>query len=231
MRGTSRSWAVVATLLAMACVTDVRAQEPDGTRALAVHISIETRTLRVIAVSGDTLLEAPVAVGSGRTLRDGTRTWTFRTPVGDTRVTGKQKQPIWVPPDWYYIELARDRGLRLERLAPDAPFDLGDGRTLQVRDGQVGLVDRDSLFRTLPAGVDVILDRTVFIPPFGTAQRRIPGVLGPYRLLLGNGVGLHGTPYKDSIGQAVTHGCIRLHDEDITWLYEHVPVGSPVIIR
>jgi lipoprotein-anchoring transpeptidase ErfK/SrfK len=51
-----------------------------------------------------------------------------------------------------------------------------------------------------------------------------------YRLLLANGVGLHGTPDKESIGRAATHGCIRLFDEDIAWLYEHVQVGARVLI-
>ena len=39
-----------------------------------------------------------------------------------------------------------------------------------------------------------------------------------------------GTPYKKSIGMAATHGCIRLNDEDIEWLYDHVPVGTKVYI-
>ena len=58
----------------------------------------------------------------------------------------------------------------------------------------------------------------------------VPGVLGPYRLLLANGVGLHGTNVQESIGQAVTHGCIRLTDDDITWLFENVPVRARVVI-
>lgn len=41
---------------------------------------------------------------------------------------------------------------------------------------------------------------------------------------------LHGTPHKASIGQAATHGCIRLDDDAITYLYRNVPVGTPVYI-
>jgi L,D-transpeptidase YbiS len=29
---------------------------------------------------------------------------------------------------------------------------------------------------------------------------------------------------------AATHGCVRLRDDDIEWLYEHVPVGTKVYI-
>jgi L,D-transpeptidase YbiS len=49
-------------------------------------------------------------------------------------------------------------------------------------------------------------------------------------LNLGDGYLLHGTPYKESIGLAATHGCVRLRDEDIEWLYDHVPVGTKVYI-
>ena len=206
------------------------AQVSDSGRALTIHVSVVARRLWVIDTAGDTLLDAPVAVGSGRTLAGDTRSWTFRTPVGETRVTAREKDPLWVPPDWYYIELARERGLRLERLALDTPFVLAAGRSLVVRNWQVGILGRDSVFRAFAAGSDVIVGGALFIPPFGTEQRKIPGILGPYRLRLANGLGLHGTPYKESIGKAVTHGCIRLHDADITWLYENVPIGTRVLV-
>ncbi len=41
---------------------------------------------------------------------------------------------------------------------------------------------------------------------------------------------LHGTDDPDSIGRAVSHGCIRLSDEDITLLAETLPLGTPVVI-
>ena len=46
----------------------------------------------------------------------------------------------------------------------------------------------------------------------------------------GDGYLFHGTPLKNSIGLAATHGCIRLRDEDIEWMYENVPVGTKVYI-
>jgi lipoprotein-anchoring transpeptidase ErfK/SrfK len=61
-------------------------------------------------------------------------------------------------------------------------------------------------------------------------NRRIEGQLGHHMLDTGNGFLLHGTPYKASIGTAATHGCIRLRDEDIQWLYEMLPVGTKVYI-
>ena len=68
------------------------------------------------------------------------------------------------------------------------------------------------------------------MPTLGSRNREIEKVLGPYRLILSNGVGLHGTPYKDSIGAAATHGGIRLLDDDIAWLYAHIPEGTTVVI-
>lgn len=43
-------------------------------------------------------------------------------------------------------------------------------------------------------------------------------------------IGLHGTDDPSSIGRAVSHGCVRLSDEDITTLAEMLPLGTPVVI-
>jgi len=44
------------------------------------------------------------------------------------------------------------------------------------------------------------------------------------------GVGIHGTPDDASIGYSASHGCIRMHIADAEWLFEHVDVGTPVLI-
>jgi lipoprotein-anchoring transpeptidase ErfK/SrfK len=41
---------------------------------------------------------------------------------------------------------------------------------------------------------------------------------------------LHGTNDPDTIGHAVSSGCIRLFNEDVVDLYERVPVGTPVVV-
>jgi hypothetical protein len=195
-----------------------------------ITIAVEQRRLWVQSPTGDTLFTAAIAVGSGRTLHDGGKTWRFRTPTGETVVRAKEEAPLWVPPDWHYIEVARKLGLELGRMNGGEPVTLEDGSLLTVRAGAVGIVGRDSVFRVFPSDEEIIVDGVLFIPPFGTANRRIAGTLGPYRLRLANGVDLHGTPDRKSIGTAATHGCIRLLNEDITWLYEHVPIGSAVTI-
>jgi L,D-transpeptidase ErfK/SrfK len=82
----------------------------------------------------------------------------------------------------------------------------------------------------IPADEEIIVDRTLYVPPVDTQNRRVPGELGAFALALGGGYLLHGTPHKDSIGQAATHGCIRLGDDAIAYLYRNVAVGTPVYI-
>ncbi|WP_295836209.1 L,D-transpeptidase family protein [uncultured Microbacterium sp.] len=43
-------------------------------------------------------------------------------------------------------------------------------------------------------------------------------------------IGLHGTDDEDSIGQAASHGCIRLSNDDITELAGLLPLGTPITI-
>lgn len=68
------------------------------------------------------------------------------------------------------------------------------------------------------------------VPPPGDPSRFDATALGPYKLVLGDGYMVHGTIWKRFMGQNVTHGCIRMLDEDITAVYNTLPVGSKVII-
>jgi hypothetical protein len=108
---------------------------------------------------------------------------------------------------------------------------LSGGRRLEIREGVVGLVRSGDPFQAVPSDEHLVFDGTLFIPPIGTRNRRLKGDLGRYALDLGDGYMIHGTPYQASIGRATTHGCIRLRDRDIAWLFENVPVGTRVLIR
>jgi lipoprotein-anchoring transpeptidase ErfK/SrfK len=44
------------------------------------------------------------------------------------------------------------------------------------------------------------------------------------------GVGIHGTPDPASLGYSASHGCIRMFIPSAEWLFNHVKVGTPVII-
>jgi lipoprotein-anchoring transpeptidase ErfK/SrfK len=45
-----------------------------------------------------------------------------------------------------------------------------------------------------------------------------------------DGVGVHGTSDRGSIGSNASHGCIRMLEEDVIALYDEVPVGAPIYI-
>lgn len=56
------------------------------------------------------------------------------------------------------------------------------------------------------------------------------GVFGAKWLGLGDGYGIHGTNNPSSIGKAVSNGCIRMYNKDVTELYNIVPIGTTVKI-
>ncbi len=68
------------------------------------------------------------------------------------------------------------------------------------------------------------------IPPPGDPSRFDATALGLYKLEIGDGYMVHGTIWKRFMGKSVTHGCIRMLDEDIEAVYLTLPVGSEVII-
>lgn len=208
---------------------EVRSAAQNDT-ARRVIVSLSARRLWVVDGVSDTLLAAPVAVGSGKTLRTSAQTWTFDTPRGVHTVRSKEEDPLWIRPDWAYVEIARKYKLRLARIEPGKSIVVDDGRMLEIRDRAVGLVNLFGEFVALPTDEELIFGPVLYMPPIETINRRVPGQLGSYRLNIGNGVGLHGTPDSSSIGRAVTHGCMRLHDSDIEWLYVHIPIGTRVYI-
>lgn len=46
-----------------------------------------------------------------------------------------------------------------------------------------------------------------------------------------NFIGFHGTPQEHLVGQAVSHGCIRMLNKDVLALYAQVGVGTPVKVE
>lgn len=196
---------------------------------LRILVSIDERRLLVLD-GDDTLLSAPAAVGMDRRLTFGGRSWTFRSPRGARVVRRKTERNAWIPPDWHYAEVAREYHLRLAHLPEDSAVVLGDGDTLVVRNGLAGLARPGRGFTPLPRDEEIVFDSTLYVPPLGTENRAIRNELGEYQLDLGDGYLIHGTPEKESIGLASTHGCVRLEDARVRWLYAHIPVGTPVYI-
>jgi hypothetical protein len=68
------------------------------------------------------------------------------------------------------------------------------------------------------------------IPSPNDFSRYEYGVLGDYALAIGDGYMIHGTIYKRFLGMPVTHGCVRLNDEDLEVIYNTLNIGSKVYI-
>ncbi len=62
------------------------------------------------------------------------------------------------------------------------------------------------------------------------SERIDEATLGEYALYLGDGYMIHGTLYQRYLGRPVTHGCIRLGDDDLAAVYQASPVGTPVLL-
>ncbi|HEX6053524.1 MAG TPA: L,D-transpeptidase [Gemmatimonadaceae bacterium] len=183
---------------------------------------------------GDQILfTTQVATGSGKVLaKGGGNKWKFETPRGRLVVQSKETEPVWVPPDWHYVEQAKKKKLGLLRLVRGQSLKLADGSVITVVGNEV--VRRSAEGQEIPFDVgdgrEIVANGNIIIPPFGTTQRKYTGVLGTNRLNLGDGYALHGTDQPNSIGTSVSHGCVRLRNEDIETLYQMVPVGTPVYI-
>lgn len=54
--------------------------------------------------------------------------------------------------------------------------------------------------------------------------------LGDFALGFGSGYFIHGTLYTRMLGRNVTHGCVRVGDDDLKKVYQTVPMGAKVYI-
>jgi L,D-transpeptidase YbiS len=143
------------------------------------YILVDTARNHLYIKRGDqVLLDALASTGSGTILDkpgDSKGQWIFDTPRGEFTVQSKLTNPVWVKPDWAFVE---------------------EGLTA----------------------------------PKSQADRIEPGVLGEYALGFGKGYFIHGTLYPRLLGKSVTHGCIRLNDDDLKSVYRLAKVGTPIMI-
>ena len=201
-------------------------------RATGFHLVVDIFDHTLYVIDGqDTLRTVTVATASNNTLRYGGKTWRFETPRGVRTVLEKEKEPSWTPPEWHYAEVASQYGLKLRHLQRGERVRVRGGTILTTRGDEVGVIQPgETEFVPLVLDEHIVFDNTLFIPPVGTKHRTMKGELGHFRLKLGDGYQLHGTPNKASIGTSATHGCVRMHDEDIEWLYNNVPIGTKVYL-
>jgi lipoprotein-anchoring transpeptidase ErfK/SrfK len=196
---------------------------------------------------GQTVFSAVCSTGKGTTLAVDGKTVVFDTPIGKFHIIQKEENPLWVPPDWHYVEEARKNNLRVVRLNRGEAIDANTGRPATARSegvwswfhsrppvlrvqGNDVVLDDGTTQTPLPPGQTIVAGGAVVIPPIDTAQRHYDKVLGHYRLELGDGYGIHGTDEPEKLGQSVSHGCVRVGDEDLANLYAMANVGDEVVI-
>lgn len=196
-----------------------------------ILVSLEQRRLWLVE-GKDTLFTAPVAIGKGGVFHFAGNSYRFDTPRGERRILAKLDDPNWIPPDWHYYEKAVYRGLEPVHLEDGDRIELSDGTFIEVREKEVGRVNRWGNYYPFTPGTEIIFDGYIYIPPFGSPQRMIPNALGPVKLSLGDGYLIHGTHRynKQSIGSAASHGCIRMRNEDVAKLRDMVSIGTSVYI-
>ncbi len=188
---------------------EMAAKEEELAPAGRPYLVVTLAERRVFLIqAGDTLWRAPVAVGSGATLVVGGKTKRFDTPRGRMSITKKEKDPLWVPPDWHYIRYAQARGMQIRNMSSASPNALAG----------------------YAAGEIPVSGNTVIIPPYGSPQRQVRGTLGAAKLEMYDGYYFHGTDNEASVGTAASAGCLRMRRADILWMYDNIAVGTPVYI-
>jgi L,D-transpeptidase YbiS len=61
-------------------------------------------------------------------------------------------------------------------------------------------------------------------------DRIAEGELGEYALGFGKGYFIHGTLYTRLLGRNVTHGCVRVGDDDLKAVFQSVNIGTRILI-
>jgi hypothetical protein len=74
------------------------------------------------------------------------------------------------------------------------------------------------------------LEEDLPIPSIYSPKRYVPNVLGDFALGFGDGYLVHGTLYKRFLGLPVTHGCVRLDDDDMQLVFNTLTHGSKIYI-
>ena len=104
---------------------------------------------------------------------------------------------------------------------------------VDLSDRMLYLLDQNKVVRGFPVGIGTMLTRT----PEGyyTIVNKAPNPGGPFGAywmgLSKPHYGIHGTNDPTSIGKQVSHGCVRMYNQDVVELAGLVSIGTSVHIR
>lgn len=144
-----------------------------------IYAVVDTAKNRLWLKRGDTVVyEAVVSTGSGTTLTDPKnpgRSWFFDTPRGEFHVRSKIRNPVWIKPDWAFIEegktLPADANDRIEAgVLGEYAIAFGNGYFIHgtlytrmlgqnVTHGCIRMADRDLevVYKNLQAGAPIYI--------------------------------------------------------------------------
>lgn len=71
-----------------------------------IYIVVDTENNRLTMRQGNDVLRVAVCGTGSRQFieEDAGRNWYFETPMGFFTVLGKERNPVWIRPDWSYVE-------------------------------------------------------------------------------------------------------------------------------
>jgi len=182
------AWSQVARSPGLALDLGAWAPHTEASRGQPLHSARRFILIRLaenhlyLIEDGRVIWDAPVATGTGFRLQGGNREWHFVTPRGVFRIQRKELDPVWIKPEWAFVEAGQP------------------------------------------------------VPPLDSPLRRDSTMLGTTALYIGYELAIHGTSrpelvlHPDPNERRVSHGCIRLTNEDARTLYHLVDVGTPVLI-
>lgn len=80
--------------------------QPSTASEDSLYLVVDTHTNQLFVRRGSALLRTcPAATGSNRALSGGGQRWFFATPRGQMTVRDKRVDPVWIKPDWAFIEV------------------------------------------------------------------------------------------------------------------------------
>jgi L,D-transpeptidase YnhG len=162
------------------------------------------------------------------------------------KVTPQVGKKVWQDPR--AAALATQNQPVLSGKKARALVDLSEHRlTLYNRDGTVERVfpvASGAWGTSTDTGVKIVYDRVADPSPiawalwpesrggaFGTRMMDLSWYDPTSGASWGSGEELHGTYVRDSIGSYASHGCVRMQNEDIEWVYQNVSIGDIVVIQ
>jgi lipoprotein-anchoring transpeptidase ErfK/SrfK len=151
-------------------------------------------------------------------------------------------------PRWYVVQLpawpngqigwVRAQDVSVRRVRARIEVDLSARRVRLFRDGRPVLTAVAAIgapSTPTPTGSFYVNQRFVTRNPLGVFGPRIVGVSAFSPVLRswpqGGPVAIHGTSTPHELGFAVSHGCIRVRNDEVLRIYREAREGTPVEIR